>query len=227
MATARTIITEAFRKITVLGDGETPTASEASNALSTLNDMIAEWSAESLMIHSRSQDNFALVVGTGSYTIGSGGTVNTTRPHEIVGAFVRDSGNTDYPVEIITRDRYNAEPSKTTQGRPYRLYYDPTLTLGTIKLFPVPEAAETLFIDSLKPFTQFTSLDATAPFPAEYNRALVLNLGVELLDEYPRKVSDRLFQRAALAKAAIKRLNWTPLELRTEFARMPYNINNG
>lgn len=228
MATARTLITEAFRKLKVLGDGETPTASMASDALNTLNDMIAEWSAEPLMIFSRSQDSFALVSGTGSYTIGSGGTVNTTRPHEIVDAFVRDSGGTDYPVEIITRDRYNEEPSKTTQGRPNRLYYDPTLTLGTIKLLPVPETAETLYIDSIKPFTQFSSLDATASFPAEYNRTIVLNLSIELLDEYPSKVSDSLFRRAAMAKATLKRLNFTPLALKTEIARMPhYDINSG
>lgn len=226
MATAQTIINDALRKIGVLGDGETTSASMASNALSTLNDLVAEWSAERLLVFARTLENFSLVSNDGVYTIGSGGQFDTVRPHEIVAAYVRDSGNTDYPLEIINRDQYNAEPSKSTTGRPHRLYYDTTLTLGTIYLLPVPTDAETIYIDSVKPFTQFANLEAEASFPDEYTRAITLSLSVDLLDEYGVKGSDRLFQRAEMAKSKLKRLNWRPTYLSTEFAGQPYDINS-
>lgn len=226
MATAQTIIDDVLRKIGILGDGEAATASMAANALTVLNDMIAEWSADSLLIFSQTLENFPLVAADGVYTIGAGGQFNTVRPHSIVTAYVRDSGGTDYPLDIINRDQYNAEPSKSVSGRPNRLYYDSTLTLGTIYLLPVPTTAETIYIDSIKPFTQFATLGSTASFPDEYLRPIKLGFQLDLSDEYHIPISENLFRRAEMAKSKLKRMNWRPTYLKTELSGQPYNINN-
>ena len=48
--TVQDIVTGALRKCGVLRKGETPEASESSDALILLNDMIGSWSLESLLM---------------------------------------------------------------------------------------------------------------------------------------------------------------------------------
>ena len=49
------IITRAMKDIGAVAAGEVPTADEAQDGLDMLNDMIAQWSNENMMVFYRSQ----------------------------------------------------------------------------------------------------------------------------------------------------------------------------
>jgi hypothetical protein len=96
---ARDILTRALRIAQVFAQGDDITGTdEETDALSVLNSLLASWSAERLLVPHLETDSLTLTASDGEYTIGSGGDINTTRPLRIEHAFVRDSGNNDYPV---------------------------------------------------------------------------------------------------------------------------------
>lgn len=233
MATSRTLIKAAFRKIGVLASGETPKHDEEQEAFDDIKRMLEAWSTKQVFVYASTEDNFALAAGTASYTMGAGGTASLTRAKKILNAFVRDSGNYDHPVEIISEGQYNAIPSKTTQSRPNRLFYDPTYASGTIYLYPVPASVETMYIESLKLLQSLTTVTTTISLPGEYEEAIIYNLAVRLAPEYEMPIP---IEVAALAASSLKDI--TILNAANQVEKVPldagitigggrsYNINS-
>lgn len=186
------LISMSLRKIGALSSGETIETARQSEALSALQVMLRSWGALSLNVFATVKENFTLSSGTASYTWGSGGTFATTRPQVIAGAYVLDSANVSHPVDMITETQYRDISVKTTSGRPDSLFYYKNYPLGTVYLYPVPDAAEALYIDSYKQFTETSSFGLvtdTLSFPSEYEEAIVYNLAIRLAPEYGKTVS--------------------------------------
>lgn len=203
MTTARQIITKAMQKARVLTKNEAPSGDEISDGLFALNAMVSSWSNESLLIYSRVQESFALADGQETYTIGSGGDFNTTRPLQIISAFVRIS-TIDYNLEAINGKQYDRIPYKDiTGGIPEYLFYDASTPLGRITIFPKPTTG-TLFIRSEKEINQFTTLDTDNEFPSGWDRALIFNLAIEIASEYGQEVSQSDYMIAKEALGNIK-----------------------
>jgi hypothetical protein len=165
------------------------------------------------MSYATLQRNFSLVANTQSYTIGSGGVINVTRPIDITQAFVRDANGNDHPLTIVTREVWNGIGLKTTTSEyPNTLFYDSTYPLGVIYVWPVPTAVRTVFYDSV--LNQVTASTGTVSIsmPPGYERTFVSNLALELMaNGFPCLLNE--VQLAALTKAAsdgmanIKRAN--------------------
>ena len=209
MTTANALISRALRLIGVLGQGRrTLTANEADDGLMALNSLMDSFSIDNLMIYQTLEENFPLVVGTASYSIGSGGTFNTTRPVKITNAFIRDASNNDYPVEIVDNFAYDSVPLKTVTSRSRYLYYDAIYPLAYIRLLYVPAYAETLYINSWKQLQQFTDGTTALSLPPGYERLITYNLAVELHGEYRGDpLMPEVVAIAKESKAAVKKLN--------------------
>ena len=207
MATAQTIINGALRSLQVLSSGQSPTANETADALEALNQMLESWSLESLYVYHWPQESFALN-GSQSYTIGSGGDFNTTRPTTIRNAFIR-SGTTDYPLHIIQdRGGYDRITEKAITSIPEMLYYEADYPLGKIHLYPVGDATNTLFITTqLQPLKSFASETDTVDLPPGYERALKFNLAVDIAPEFEASITTEIASGAMKSMAAIKRMN--------------------
>ena len=65
------IITGALRNINALEAGETPSASDAADALMVLNDLIEAWSMDKLIVFSSVENLLTLNTGQNQYTIGN------------------------------------------------------------------------------------------------------------------------------------------------------------
>lgn len=85
MTTPLDIVTRALKSINALEGGETPEPEVANDAFDQLNDMLAQWSNERMMIHYVSDVIFPLVANTKDYTIGPGGTINAVFTGSITG----------------------------------------------------------------------------------------------------------------------------------------------
>lgn len=216
-STARDLIKKAMQKIGILADGEEPSSSEANDCFDALNLMLESWAGRSLLTSAQIQEGFTLTASQSSYTIGSGGNFNTTKPFSIESAFIRDSNNTDYPIVVISKDVYNGYPDKaytTSTSRPRTLFYDPGLTqqatqTGTVYLYPIPDSSTTytLYINSEKPFTSFTNLSSTVTFPTGYKRAIIYNLALEICPDFNKTASAELQKTAAQSMKIVENIN--------------------
>jgi len=74
-----------MKDIGAVAAGEVPTADEAQDGLDLLNDMIAQWSNENMMVFYRTEIIFPTVQNTVQYTLGPGGSVGATFTGSISG----------------------------------------------------------------------------------------------------------------------------------------------
>ena len=208
MATAQDIINRAFSLARIKQEGHTLTSSESSDALEIMNDILEEWSIEKLLSYQKKEETHTLVASTNNYTIGSSGTINTTRPTRILSAFVRDSNNRDFPIAIVNKVRYDLVPNKTlTSIYPELLFYDPGYTLGTIYLYPTPNTANTLHFVTQSQFTSIATLTTEVSVPVGYKKALIYNLALELSEEWSGQPTQFVFSKAEKLLSKLKVVN--------------------
>ena len=85
MTTPLDIITRAMKDIGAVAAGEVPTADEAQDGLDMLNDMIAQWSNENMMVFYKTEIIFPTVQNTVQYTLGPSGSVGASFTGSISG----------------------------------------------------------------------------------------------------------------------------------------------
>ena len=205
--TAIDLITRAMKLAKLIAAGETPTAEESVDALAVLNDILENWSTESLSVWGSANDTVSTVVGQATYTIGPGGNFNTDRPKAITGAYVTYSG-VDYTLQVIGQLQYNDIGLKTQQQAiPERLLYVADFPLGLITLWPVPSQIMPLVLTNERLITQLATLATAVNYPPGAVKALRYALAMELATEYGSPVDAVLGSLAADAKADYKRAN--------------------
>ena len=214
MATPQTIINRALAPL--LESGESPTATESSDALTALNQLLDSWQNERLMIYSYQTEQITMDGSSSSYTIGPSGDLVTTRPVEIMSAYMI-TGTTSLPVGILNKEEYDSITDKTsTSDMAEYLYYEPVMPDGIIYLWPVVSSTNVLYLNTRVPLTQFSSLSETVSLPPGYLRALSLNLRVEVSDDYNRPISASLARQAMLSKRSLTLANGRPIKAYTE-----------
>lgn len=227
--TGREMITGALRLIGAIAPGEALQSSEASDGLATLNAMLGSWSNEGLLIHGVTEESpLTLTPGDATVTLGTSGDI-TTRPMEIKKALIRD-GSTDYPVRMLTASEYADIKNKTLRAIPHSAYDDGGYPLRTLKLFPVPSAANSLVLFTKRQLTEIASLSTSISLPPGYDEAIKYNLAIRLAPEYGRTVAGEVALIAVESKASIKRSNHKPGFLKVDSAvraRGGFNIITG
>lgn len=218
---ASTLIDRAMRLISQISPGVTPTTDEYTTGLEALNVMLDSWRNEKLMCYAMQDENFTLVAGQQSYTVGSGGDFNTNRPVRIEQAYVVDNAGVSYDVTILTPQEYAAIGLKTSQATyPTYLYYAPDLQTGHIWVYPVPSAAYAMHCLTWTPMQAFATKDETAYFAPGWRRALAYNLAIELAPEYEKDPSPLVMKIANESKAWVKRVNHVPIKMYTELGAL-------
>lgn len=207
MTTPRDLIKASLELLSVIDPIEDVDSDEISGLFARLNRMLASWSTVGALVYADTLVEHTLIGNDGVYTIGSGADINTTRPIEIKTAYVRD-GSTDHPIEIIDEYAYSQISDKTTAGSyPEKLYYNPDFPTGTIKLYPVPGSAYTLFLETRIPLTSFTGLSQTISLPPGYEEAIEYNFAKRIAPVYARPVPMEVDQIATESLNNIKRAN--------------------
>ena len=218
--TAQDLIKSAMRVAGVIATGETPTDAEMQDGLEALQFMLENWSASNIRLYYTKQESLTLT-GAASYTIGSGGDLDTVRPASIRGAWT-DLG----PVSIIGEDRYRQVRMDTNSADVAYLWYSPEYPLGV--LYPWPAGGSTLYIDSLKPLTDPATLTTDVAFPPEYNAAVKFNLAAHIGVEFGIEVSATVAALAASSLSAIEDRNFAEQinEIRPELIKLSYERYN-
>lgn len=230
MATVQQVINRSLRLLGQLEAGGSPTSDESNDALMALNAMFSTWCNPAVMTYALREESLTLADGDASYTIGTGGDLNTTRPVRIHHAYILDAG-ISHPVEIIEDHEYQAIPSKTTESDwPTHINYRPTMPTGTLYVWPVPNATRTLKILTPVPLAAVALVD-TVSLPPGWEDAMAYNLAVRIAPEYEAAPSVEVVRLAGQTRRAIAASNSRPLVTYSDLAvafspRMP-NIEAG
>lgn len=222
MTTANDLIESAALKLGAKATGETLTSSELSDSLNILNSMLEMMAIDRLMVYQIVQTSYTWAALESSRTIGVGGQLSGTRPIRIEeGTLFRNAtDNIDILVNII-RDRstYDAIADKsTTSTYPDYLYYEPAYPLGILYAYPTPSAALTLKLNTWQTLQSFASGTTDLALPPGYRWMIEHNLAVALESVFVMPVPPSVLAEARSSKAAIKRINHTPITGATEVA---------
>lgn len=196
--TRNQIIESALRKLGVLAEGQTPSTQNYSDGMMALNAVIAQLRAVGMPLWARSEYTFTPTTGT--YTIGTGMTLNTPFPVKLLQAF-RTETNAKIPLEVMAREDFNILPTTNT-GSPIKVNYQPFVNYGTVSFWPVPTSTNTATVTLVyqRPYQYFTTSTETMDFPEEWYNAIIYNLAVRLAPEWGVPLPDRqmLMQEAKM-----------------------------
>jgi hypothetical protein len=203
--TVRDLIRRSMRLIGALSAGENPTSEEQSDAFTALNAMLGSWSISGLLVYTVTEETLSFVANQQSYTIGSGGNFNTTRPVKIMKANVLD-GDTEYPIDVVNYQQWSSIPVKSnTSNIPNKVYLEVAVPLATLSFYPIPSTANSLILYSLKPLSSFTSVNDSFLFPEGYEDAVVYNLAKRIAPEYGKPLDPSIETIAIETKLQIQR----------------------
>lgn len=224
--TIRDLITSTLQDLGVIAAGEQPSAEDAADALSRLQDWVDGLATEGLTVYTVTRTTWTLTTAA-SYTVGTGGTINIPRPtgpEAIQNIGYQDTALSPVAEMLLgrplTEDQYAAIAQKTLEGPyPARFYYNPTYPLGTLKPWPIPTSG-TLegVIYAPTPLTEPASLDTVIALPPGYRRFYRTNLALEIADAFDAAVTPLMDRKARDAKNAIKRANLRLLDMSVDSA---------
>lgn len=192
------IITSALRMIGAIAQGESPTATQISEAAEALNIMIKAWEADGMPLWGLEESDITLVAGVNLYQIGIGKSVNIPKPLKVIQAWNRDTiSSVDIPMRIITKQEYNILGNKTTSGNPIQIFYQPMLDYGELHIFPTPSTQEAtqnkIYLVYQRPFEDFLISGNNPDFPQEWLEAIKYGLAARLAPEYGMPLEQRQF----------------------------------
>lgn len=212
MTTARSIIIGALKDIQVIASEEPIQASMAEDALDLLNGLIESLSLDNLWIYYTPPTPISWPAGRQSLTWGvPGGDIPTPRPIRLqsYASYQIPGQEVWYGLTVLERqDEYDMLAFPTLQSTiPSVLYYAPSMPLGTLFLWPVPESGVTILVYPWQVLGAFPSLDAELDFPPGYVRALRLALAIEAAPSYGVQPSPLILRNAEHARMQLQTVN--------------------
>ncbi len=209
MPTVLEIITDSLQDAGIISSNETPNATDGQKAFRLLNRILDSDSTEDLMIYNNVNEVFNLISGQATYTIGTGGDFNTSRPIDITGIYMRDTNGNDLPCEMLDYEQYADILSKpVTATIALGAYYNASSPLSEITFWPVPaQTSYRAVIWSWKPLTSFTSLADSVILPPGYEDYIESNLALRCCMAFNRAVPQDLSFWARESKAKLKKIN--------------------
>lgn len=137
------------------------------------------------------------------------------RPLRVTESFTRITTQTsglDYPIEIISQDRYVEIGFKGISAPwPIVAWYNPTMPLANIYFYQNPSGAGELHLFTDTILTNLTNLTQNIVLPQGYVRMIKWNLARELAPEYGKTWTALMEKNAKDSWDAVKSLNSIPV----------------
>jgi hypothetical protein len=113
-------------------------------------------------------------------------TTKATRPTKIVSAYRRDKNGIDTVIDMVGEEEYRSLSNKGSSGPPVLAWYQPTLTTGTLYVWPVDGGAnwDKIYLSAQYYADDFDAANDNPQFPIEWANALIWGLAAELASEH-------------------------------------------
>lgn len=211
--TYQTLVTDVLLELNRVAAGDTPDAVDATFVLGKVNRILNNWNADSQAPWSTNFNTYTLTANLSPHTIGPTGTfTETQRPVSVDGAMLRLTGSSpvvEQPIALWNRQQWMRESVKgLAASTPYALFYDPSWPNGSLYLWPVPNYAYGLRLQTRYVIAAvlLTTLLSTT-LPPGYRDALTLTAAEDCLNAYGAQLSPLqaqiLMTKAQQARARI------------------------
>lgn len=196
------IVNAALRKLAVLGDGQSPSATQLSNGTQALNAMLKTFMAKGMPLWAVTEYTVT-PTATRTYTFGIGQTLNVAAPLKVLQVLRRSStDNSQVPMMLRTHYDYNLLSNSSATGTPTVFWYEPLNQTGVLHVWPTPDtdtiANQTFVVVYQRPFDDMVSGTNTLDFPQMWHEAVIYGLAMRLAPEYGIPLQDRtMFQKEA------------------------------
>lgn len=222
--TPTAIINAALEDLGVIAPGDTPASTDSTLGLNHLNRILSQWATRKIYAFYDSIASYTLGVSQQSYTIGpSGATFTATRPVKILRANIlltSSTPNVRVRLAIINTDDYASLGIPALSATfPSRLYYQPTLSKGTIWLHPYPtDTSNKLELFTMNQLGQIAGADVGTdyPLPPGYDDALIRSLVESIALPFGVNVSEDYKMQTRRACASIAALNMEQPKMQTD-----------
>lgn len=185
--TALELIRGALRLIGEDGESETVSAETAINGLLTLNEMLDAWALKRFMVFQIVGQTLQCTPGDNQITIGPGGDFAIERPIKLEpGCILRDEAQQDYELTVLSdKSAYDRLSHKsTTSHQPTAIFYQPSFPVGSLFIWPIPDKAYTIIINSRLTIFSFPTLTTQISLPPGYQQCIRYNLAICLAPEF-------------------------------------------
>jgi hypothetical protein len=207
------LISSSARLAGILASGEQLVGNEPGDCQIILQQMMDTWQADGLKIFTENINTFPFVLGTQTYTLGTGGSFNMARPAHIDRMGVQILSNpvqpSEVPITLLDKDGWaNVRVKNISGSYPLFCYADYAYPLMNLNFWVIPGLACNCVIYSWAPLSTWPDLNVTdVTFPPAYLQAIRYNLALMLAPEFDVALKPEVAQIAANSLAALKDLN--------------------
>lgn len=201
-----------FRDINIMYPGQTPSTDQSNEGMDTLNEILANWSHEGLLVGSHAVTSFALAAGTSAYTFGVGATwVTAALPIKVKGAVSSLSGF-QQGVTVMPMGDFEtsiANAIGATAALPAKMGVDNAAPIRNVRVWPPPNSSSAVVeVSYWMPLTPFAALsDAVAFAMPGFELAVRNELALRLSTSFQKPVTPEMIANAASSKAALARID--------------------
>lgn len=204
------IVDQAFVDLQVTQVGESITSAMRTDAQTRLNALLGSLSTEGLMAFNQVAGNWPLTSGISAYTLGVGGTLNTSaRAMKATAWRAYYSNLMSRGGPVLPLDQFGAQIQQNSGEQasvPRIVGADTAYPLINVRVSPPPSSTPGYIeITYWTPITQITSFSATVSMPDGWTHMLHYNLAVALAPQYARQggITPELAANAQNSKASL------------------------
>lgn len=209
MATAVDLITRAYRRARIMGRDEVLSPGRGADGLAELNDLLDEWWINKLLVFHILVEQFALQANKASYTMGTGGDFNTARPVKVVPGTKFTLSGVDRQLTVLTdRKSWDEIPYKSLVAPPQAIFVDEAYPLATVNIYPIPDQAYPVYINSWARLQNIAALNTAIALPPGYNRLIVNGLAIALCPDAGMEALPSVVRAYNGAKRALELVNY-------------------
>lgn len=194
-----TLVYAAYRKLGYLAEDQTLGATALANGVEALNSVIALLQTEGMPLWKRVTQVFVPSVTSQIYTLTAG--------LKLTQVVLQDTtGGSQY--DLIEKSLYDFNRLPTSSiGTPVHYTYQPTISSGTLSIWPLLSDATTVSTKQIlaiyqKKFDGFFASGETLDFPSYWTQAIIYGIAVALGPEvgYPLQDQDNLIKQYSMYK---------------------------
>lgn len=205
MTTVVEVINLALRDCSILGEGESATASLMSDAFDTFNQMLGLWEIDNLNVYAQVATSFA-ATGALTYSIGVGGDISIDRPDKIDYVYWRLNGLDIAATQLNSYEEYQGIVQKALASNPSYYFYLPSYPLGTLYLYPQPTNG-TVSITQQVRLPTFVATNDTIVLPRQYVLPIRLSLAELFASLFSGKLPPEIKYLAERSRNTLRRSN--------------------
>ena len=214
------IIRMAMKDAGLLQEGDDPNSEQFADGLNRLNDIINFEQTQGLKLWLQYDLEVPLVAGQGTYTIGSGGDIDMTKPTRVLNnGYYLDVNSIRRPLIMFSRDEFLRLSNPTGQGPVTSFFTDKQRAQLAITFWLIPDtqaATGTVHLLIQQQMTNMVSLTDTMSLPQEWFMWARWALANDLSSGQPLAVQQRCMSFASAYREALE--DWDVEDASTSFA---------